>query len=163
MPQNDENSHGWASVANQHSETKRMQGVTYGNRCFGNGASTLWNNRPLNNWNCKTLATFKKKVKTLFFLQLIQHTDTTIKSVILNIHVCVFVCVCARALRSCKLYLHIIMILKHFVFYYYYQRLSELEKDWKSKTLDNANKCTDFIISASGHRSRIATIRLHSG
>jgi hypothetical protein len=46
----------------------KMQGVTYGNRCFGKAAATLWNNLPLTIRKCNTLSTFKKKVKTNLFL-----------------------------------------------------------------------------------------------
>jgi len=38
------------------------RGVTYGNRCFRKDAVTLWNN--VNIRKCKTLDTFKKKIKT---------------------------------------------------------------------------------------------------
>ena len=37
-----------------------VQGVTYGNRCFGKAAATLWNNLPLTIRKCNTLSTFKK-------------------------------------------------------------------------------------------------------
>jgi hypothetical protein len=40
------------------------RGVTYRNRCFRKDAVTLWNNVPVNIRKCKTLDTFKKKIKT---------------------------------------------------------------------------------------------------
>ena len=43
-------------------------GETYGNRCFRKAAATLWNNLPVTIRNCKTLDTFKKKIKTNLFV-----------------------------------------------------------------------------------------------
>jgi len=40
------------------------RGVTSVNRCFRKDAVTLWNNVPVNIRKCKTLDTFKKKIKT---------------------------------------------------------------------------------------------------
>ena len=44
------------------------RGVTYGNRCFRKAAATLWNNLPVTIRKCKTLDTFKKKIKTNLFV-----------------------------------------------------------------------------------------------
>ena len=44
------------------------RGVTYGNRCFRKVAATLWNNLPVTIRKCKTLDTFKKKIKTNLFV-----------------------------------------------------------------------------------------------
>ena len=44
------------------------RGVSYGNRCFRKGAATLWNNLPVTIRKCKTLDTFKKKIKTYLFV-----------------------------------------------------------------------------------------------
>ena len=38
----------------------KMQGVTYGNRCFGKAAVTLWNNLPLTIRKCNTLSGFNQ-------------------------------------------------------------------------------------------------------
>jgi len=45
-----------------------IPGVTYGNRCFRKVAVTLWNNLPVTIRMCKTLGTFKKKIKTNLFV-----------------------------------------------------------------------------------------------
>ena len=42
------------------------RGVTYGNRCFRKAAATLWNNLPVTIKKCKSLDTFKTKIKTCF-------------------------------------------------------------------------------------------------
>jgi len=44
------------------------RGVTHGNRCFRKAAATLWNNLPITIRKCKTLDTFKKKIKTNLFV-----------------------------------------------------------------------------------------------
>jgi len=44
--------------------------VIYGNRCFGKAAATLWNNLPVTIRKCKTLDTFKKKIKLIFLFKL---------------------------------------------------------------------------------------------
>ena len=44
------------------------RGVTYGNRCFRKASATLWNNLPVTIRKCKTLDTFKKKIKTNLFV-----------------------------------------------------------------------------------------------
>jgi len=41
---------------------------TYGNRCFRKAAATLWNNLPVTIRKCKTIDTFKKKIKTNLFV-----------------------------------------------------------------------------------------------
>ena len=46
----------------------KMQSLIYSKRCFGKDAATLWDNLPLTIKNCKTLSTFKKKVKTDLFI-----------------------------------------------------------------------------------------------
>ena len=46
----------------------KMQGVIYGNRCFGKAAATLWNDFPLTIRKYNILSTFKKRVKTNLFL-----------------------------------------------------------------------------------------------
>ena len=46
----------------------KMQGVPYGNRCFGKVTATLWNNLPLVIRKCKNFFTFKKKIKTNLFI-----------------------------------------------------------------------------------------------
>ena len=53
----------------------KMQGVTYSNRCFRKAAATLWNNLPLIFRKCKTLLTFKRKVKTIFYSIFIRKTS----------------------------------------------------------------------------------------
>ena len=40
----------------------------YSNRCFRKAAATLWNNLLVNIRKCKTLDTFKKKIKTNLFV-----------------------------------------------------------------------------------------------
>jgi len=44
------------------------RGVTYGKRCFGKAAATLWNNLPVIIRKCKTLDTLKKKIQTNLFV-----------------------------------------------------------------------------------------------
>ena len=44
------------------------RGVTYCNICFRKAAATLWNNLPVTIRKCKTLDTFKKKIKTNIFI-----------------------------------------------------------------------------------------------
>ena len=46
----------------------KTRGVAYGNRCFRKAAATLWNNLPVTIRKCKTLDTFKKKIKTNLFV-----------------------------------------------------------------------------------------------
>ena len=44
------------------------RGVTYDNRCFRKAAASIWNNLPVTIRKCKTIDTFKKKIKTILFL-----------------------------------------------------------------------------------------------
>jgi len=44
------------------------RGVPHGNICFRKAAATLWNNLPVIIRKCKTLGTFKKKIKTNLFV-----------------------------------------------------------------------------------------------
>jgi len=46
------------------------RGVTYGNKRFRKAAATLWNNLSVTIRKCKTLDTFKKKIKTNLLFQL---------------------------------------------------------------------------------------------
>ena len=46
------------------------RGVRYGNRCFRKAAVALWNNFSVTIRRCKTLDTFKKKIKTNLLFQL---------------------------------------------------------------------------------------------
>ena len=52
----------------------RSRTVTYGNRCFSTSAATLWNDLPLSLRKTKTLATFKKNIKTYLFTRAYEWT-----------------------------------------------------------------------------------------
>ena len=69
----------------------KMPGMSYCKRCFGKAAATLWNNLPLTIRKSKTFSTFKKVKPNLFLTAYLK--KILCKSVILYMHVCVYVCV----------------------------------------------------------------------